>query len=444
MNDNNSAAQPLDLDKLEALARAVDDLPETTQPFVSMGGQVVIHTFSMSPEQVRAVANLYDAATPAAIVALISQARASQQPSGNSGELGATGTTGASIDTAEFRELADYELRKLHRLLGLLGVAGADTLDSDTSMACFWGLIGQIITKLEEVQVAPASAQPDRGAAQELLLEAAQFLDDSMFQSAGQAARAENLAAKLRAPSPASQPVAPEASQAFPNDGREPDWAGYAAAEAAHAQQEAAPTTKPWKDHEVRILVNDLRAIAQAFHATEQLRGRISDRVGRFLDAAVAPSDANDATVPDHSERGAANAGGLTDGWKLVPVEPTVEMRHACYEEYQRPGATYTSMCRAIIAAAPGRSPATIAAGQEAANAKDVARLDWLIQEEACVQCERLPGSGRKVFQVVWPENEDYSMTFYETPREAIDAQMSIDADNAAMAAAPSSEKGGA
>jgi hypothetical protein len=73
---NTTAAQPLDLDKLEALTRAVADLPETTQPFVSTGGQVVIHTFSMSLEQVRAVANLYDAATPATMLALIAQARA--------------------------------------------------------------------------------------------------------------------------------------------------------------------------------------------------------------------------------------------------------------------------------------------------------------------------------------------------------------------------------
>jgi hypothetical protein len=40
-------------------------------------------------------------------------------------------------------------------------------------------------------------------------------------------------------------------------------------------------------------------------------------------------------------------------GWKLVPIEPTEDMRHACYEEYQRSGATYTSICRAMIAAAP-------------------------------------------------------------------------------------------
>jgi hypothetical protein len=39
--------------------------------------------------------------------------------------------------------------------------------------------------------------------------------------------------------------------------------------------------------------------------------------------------------------------------WKWVPIEPTMEMRHACHAEYHRSGATYDSLCRAIIAAAP-------------------------------------------------------------------------------------------
>jgi hypothetical protein len=254
---------------------------------------------------------------------------------------------------------------------------------------------------------APASAQPDRGAAQELLLEAAQFLDDSMFQSAGQAARAENLAAKLRAPSPASQPVAPEAMQA--NDLRnalnaldsantllEHTRSELDALKVAHAQQEAAPTTKPWKDHEVRILVNDLRAIAQAFHATEQLRGRISDRVGRFLDAAVAPSDAKDATLPDHSERGAANRVKVREGaweWEQraeaaeaflrnyadtnmevlldgYQVQPIIRRLAAAILEWQQAVLRHASEDVCGV----DQSPATIAAGQEAANAKCAAR----------------------------------------------------------------------
>jgi hypothetical protein len=39
------------------------------------------------------------------------------------------------------------------------------------------------------------------------------------------------------------------------------------------------------KDHNVRQLVNDLRDIATTFHATQQLRARISGAVGQFIDA---------------------------------------------------------------------------------------------------------------------------------------------------------------
>jgi hypothetical protein len=48
-----------------------------------------------------------------------------------------------------------------------------------------------------------------------------------------------------------------------------------------------APTAAP-KDHNVRQLVNDLRDIALTFHATQQLRARISDAVGQFLAAGIA------------------------------------------------------------------------------------------------------------------------------------------------------------
>lgn len=65
----------IDLDKLEALARTVDDFNETIQPFVSTGGQVVIGTFSMSGEQVDLVARLYDALPPATVLQLVDLAR---------------------------------------------------------------------------------------------------------------------------------------------------------------------------------------------------------------------------------------------------------------------------------------------------------------------------------------------------------------------------------
>lgn len=46
----------------------------------------------------------------------------------------------------------------------------------------------------------------------------------------------------------------------------------------------------------------------------------------------------------------------VQEGWRLVPIEPTAEMRAACDTEYHKPGATYGSLCRAIVLASP--SPA--------------------------------------------------------------------------------------
>jgi hypothetical protein len=60
--------------------------------------------------------------------------------------------------------ISDSELKRLHRILTLLGVHGANDLDADTSMACFWSLIGELGNKLETATQqaapeAPASAQ---------------------------------------------------------------------------------------------------------------------------------------------------------------------------------------------------------------------------------------------------------------------------------------------
>jgi hypothetical protein len=54
--------------------------------------------------------------------------------------------------------------------------------------------------------------------------------------------------------------------------------------------QQAAPVAP--RDHEIRELVNDLRDIATQFHAAQQLRARIADRVSRFLVSPVAAPEA--------------------------------------------------------------------------------------------------------------------------------------------------------
>jgi hypothetical protein len=53
--------------------------------------------------------------------------------------------------------LSERELRELHRILTILGVSGAETLDSVTSMACFWSLIHQLVLMLEGAAKAPAA-----------------------------------------------------------------------------------------------------------------------------------------------------------------------------------------------------------------------------------------------------------------------------------------------
>lgn len=63
----------IDTDKLKALALAANDLPDTTQPFVSSTGQVVIGTFSLKGEQLQTVGNFYDAANPATVLELIAE-----------------------------------------------------------------------------------------------------------------------------------------------------------------------------------------------------------------------------------------------------------------------------------------------------------------------------------------------------------------------------------
>jgi hypothetical protein len=71
-------------------------------------------------------------------------------------------------------------------------------------------------------------------------------------------------------------------------------------------------------------------------------------------------------------------------GWKWVPVEPTIEMRHACHAEYQRSGATYDSLCRAIVVAAPSNSLEFGAIESGAAAKTEQApmkRAGWFVHE---------------------------------------------------------------
>jgi hypothetical protein len=199
---------------------------------------------------------------------------------------------------------------------------------------------------------------------------------------------------------------------------------------------------------------------------------KFGDYTTPLYTAAVAPSDAKDVVLLDALEliakqslEGSGSTG--TAGWfgaiaraaisatqqgakgkddaanagdcKLVPVEPTVEMRNACYEEYHRPGATYTSMCRAIIAAAPGQSPAT-----SAADAKGAERVTYTCKGKGGVY-ELIgvaygAGTSRGTIVNLYREAE-IGVMYFRTPADFHDRMERIDA---AMAAAPSGEKGAA
>jgi hypothetical protein len=65
----------LNLDHLEALARAVGELPCTLQPFVANPWQVVIHAEPATQAEMQSIANFYDEFNPKQALALIALAR---------------------------------------------------------------------------------------------------------------------------------------------------------------------------------------------------------------------------------------------------------------------------------------------------------------------------------------------------------------------------------
>jgi hypothetical protein len=73
----NTAGIALDLTKLEALARAAADLPDTFQPYVNHRGEITVGTFSLDRESVDVVARYLDGLPPATVLQLIQLARRS-------------------------------------------------------------------------------------------------------------------------------------------------------------------------------------------------------------------------------------------------------------------------------------------------------------------------------------------------------------------------------
>lgn len=262
----------------------------------------------------------------------------------------------------------------------------------------------------------------------------------------------------------------------FANDGREPDWAGYAAAEAGLPDiKELVNRFLGWPMPDslsARIAPNVTRPIGTHLMNADEAKAMFEHCLQV---AAVAPSDAKDAvlesavqavadragdaetilvvsvfdairalkmnrfalpaaptTVPDHSEREAANAGehdkrDLEGALKMV------------------------AQSRDILASALALSQervekltATIAAAQEAANTKDAALSAWVEAETASREAiEAYNVAVRESDKHIWPgfdTNTEFD-AMCKSKNKAFHAMRAL--YDAAMAAAPSSEKGG-
>lgn len=74
---------------------------------------------------------------------------------------------------------------------------------------------------------------------------------------------------------------------------------------AERASNGQAPAASPWKDHQTREIVNQLRDCAKEYHATQQLRERLLDVLGPMIDwvrAVQAPTTAQAAPAGDLPE----------------------------------------------------------------------------------------------------------------------------------------------
>jgi len=183
---------------------------------------------------------------------------------------------------------------------------------------------------------------------------------------------------------------------------------------AAHAQQEAAPAVAHVMEGK---WANRLEWLSDEAMAATPVGAKL-------YVAAVAPSDAKDATVPDHSEREAANASGLIPVYlhraKNQPKANWWEAGDEYTERLKKSKVANHYEFRTLYE----RSPAAIAVGQEAANAKDAELATIRAVQEHIVEVVRSFG--------------DISCAAY------ISTWHKPEAIRAAMAAAPSSEKGGA
>lgn len=407
----HTAAQPLDLealDKLEALARAATPGPWASG-WPGIPFEDAVERIYAEDVHTREDAAFIAAANPATVLALIAQARAAQPES-------ATGTTGTSIDTPEFRELLyclDHTLRRawasraddliahIDAIIGDLraqlaakgqGNAVAYMVSSEGEPELgFWfseepGGTGQISEPL--YLGAPASAQPDRGEAREETL-ADRVVAWSAERAASPASQPVMSSCEANVAPSAELPPMPEPSNLWGKGYNTDDMRAYA--RAALVAATAPSDAKPNPTSEVFSYAAEL--VRKELEPAVQLLSNPSDAKGQ--------SDAANAGDIDALVREYGNA---------PVIGPGRTRRTIMSEIYQ--------LAHEIF----GHHPAT-----SAADAKDAARYRWLRDQDIMEQI------GRSTPYVV------QGQTMHMLEGKQVD-----DAVDAAMAAAPSSEKGGA
>lgn len=151
------------------------------------------------------------------------------------------------------------------------------------------------------------------------------------------------------------------------------------------------------KDHEIALVVNELRAIAVTFRDADQLRSRIASVIVPLLKSRPTPEQFGEAR----------DAGSLTLKQRadISRAAGVLEANDSYFE---------AGKLRAILATAPR---------------DDTAMLEWLIEKQAWIQWENRDGSILQCQVYDQDEDEEYHILsgegrYFNTPRDAIRAAM--------------------
>ena len=353
----------------------------------------------------------------------------------------------ASAQPADPDLFAD-EAKRLRRVVRALGMDKEVPEDDASLRECLFSVLGLIARKLE------AGAQPDRGAAPSDTMDAERKAFGDYFcmtlscdgSESEELINACRMAAedawmeRARRAAPASQPVAPEAAQAY-------------ALHWPHGPTETACSSCGLTMGESRLL-HDIKR-GEAAVAPSDAKGKADDTpsdVDVALELAhrwkARANKAESLLAAEAGKADAANAGGL---WTVTRLHYLGTVKDARGEfiarTYYREAKTLTDAHNATLS----QSPATSAADAKDAEVGFYRRLSQQAQEDA--MRERVRDAVAEALDGLYTCGRVWSAWSYGTmgqddfapAGEDDDVVDNItDAAIAAMAAAPSSEKGGA